>query len=86
MPTSDFLLHKEVILTVQAGIFASIVILAVFAKVSDSKAAARVQRVAHKKFVGFVTHNDLLRIDAGMLSFVEKNCACTCFANNVLAC
>ena len=49
MPTSDFLLHKEVILTVQAGIFASIVILAVFAKVSDSKAAARVQRVAHKK-------------------------------------
>ena len=51
MPTSDYGIHKELVPIVQAGIFLAILILAVFARVSDMKAADRVQRVAHKKCV-----------------------------------
>ena len=51
MSISGYFVHKELILIVQAGILISILILAVFARVSDSKASARVQRVAHKKYV-----------------------------------
>lgn len=50
-PTSDYGVNKELVPLVQAGIFLSVVILAVFARVADRKAAVRVQRVAHNKCV-----------------------------------